>query len=132
MPHDREIEIDFEQNARSAPRVFLCPDPADFGAVELGRSGDFRWSWRGFIDDDPKQSKVMNGLRELFKIHGFDHVGIDAALITLHEVLFLTGGSEHHHGNGFEFGVVLDVFQNLEPVDFGHLQIEEDHRGVFG
>lgn len=86
---------------------------------------------RGFVDPAPEESDLLEGICELAEIDGFDHVGVDAELVTADDVLFLAGGREHDDRDAAQLGIAFEASQDVDAVYFGHFEIQYDGGGHF-
>jgi hypothetical protein len=72
---------------------------------------------------------LFDGVHKLMEVHWFDDVGIDAQSVGTGEVGFFAGRGEHDHGDVFQERVGAHVFKDLEAIEFGHFDVQQDHHG---
>jgi hypothetical protein len=71
----------------------------------------------------------LNGRTELIVLDGFLHATVSAELITLGQLARVRSGSQNHHRNHTGAGICPDAAENLETVQLGQLQVEQDEAG---
>ena len=72
---------------------------------------------------------LLDGLHELVQVNGFGDVGIRVQLVALEDVFLRRGGGEHDDRDARQVGIGLDLLQQLTPVVFGQVQVEQDEVG---
>ena len=87
---------------------------------------------RRLVDNGPEHAEVPDGLDELGEIDRLDHKGVDAEIITQHQVAFLARGREHDDGDVVHGGITLERAQHLEAIDARHFQVQQDDAGQPG
>src|SRR5689334_13049021 len=90
------------------------------------RSGPRSARWRWLVQDQPVQAQLPHRFDELLEVDRFADVAVGAESVTRDEVPLLTRRGQDHHGQETGAVVGTDAAQDLEPVDLGELEIEED------
>src|SRR5439155_21595909 len=84
-------------------------------------------AFRGrLVDDAPEQAQFFNRAHEFVKAQRLDDVGIDAQVIALGEVALLTRRGQHDDWYRAQPLVGAHGPQHLQPVNLGHLDVEEN------
>src|SRR3954470_8970011 len=78
------------------------------------------------VDDKPIEPELLDYGAEFLEIYGLLQIAIDSKLVTIHEVAFLTGRSEHDHRNAFSGHSTLHLSEHLDAIHFGQLEIEQN------
>src|SRR6266700_8172269 len=99
-------------------------EPADLPAAGRRRQlGRFRW----LVQEQPVHAEGPGRLLELIEVDRLDDVAVDAQPVALDQVTLLARRGQHHDRDGAGPLVLLDPLQNLEAVDEGQLDVEQDH-----
>src|SRR5215212_4014920 len=88
-------------------------------------------SWWWVVDYGPKEPEFSHRLDELVEIHRLNDVRVRARVVASHQILFLSRGGKHYHGDSLQVGVGLCPFEYLHPVHLGQLQVEQHDGRVF-
>src|SRR5207244_10345281 len=104
------------------------PGPADLPAAGRRRQlGGFRW----LVQKQPVHAEGTGRLLELIEVDRFDDVAVDAQPVALDQVALFARRGQHDDRDGAGSLVRLDPLENLQAVDIGQLDIEQDHVRLF-
>lgn len=81
------------------------------------------------VDNPPVEPQLPDDICKIIEFHRFYDEAVHAEVITLHDIPLFTGGGQDHDGNAPGLRVTLQPFEDLDTIDPGELQIEEDDRG---
>src|SRR5436190_14550136 len=84
-------------------------------------------SARLLVQEQPVEPHLGNGAREGLEVHGFDDVAVGAQPVRCGDVGLFLGRGEHHDRQRARALVALESPQDLQPVHFGELQVEQNH-----
>src|SRR5476649_2165737 len=82
---------------------------------------------RHFVDDCPEHADLLHGVDEILKLQRLDHVGVDAELVAVDEILLLPRRGHHYDRDRLERRIALDLTQDLQSVHLRQFQVEEHH-----
>ena len=81
---------------------------------------------RAFVEEQPVEPKLADGVDEFREIDGLAHVTVGAEAVALEAIPFLIGGGENDHGEELGLRSGTQTTQHLEAIDLRQLQIEND------
>src|SRR5437667_3253545 len=84
-------------------------------------------SARLLVQQQPVEPHLGDGAREGLEVHGFDDVAVGAEPVCRRDVGLFFGRREHDDGQRARALVVLESPQDLQPVHFRELQVEQNH-----
>src|ERR1700733_9148750 len=79
---------------------------------------------RAFVEEQPVQAKLADGIDKFREIDGFAHVTVGAEAVALEAIPFLIGGGENDYGEKLGLRSGTQTTQHLETIDLRQLQIE--------
>jgi hypothetical protein len=82
------------------------------------------------VDYRPERAKLPDGVDERWKVDRLYDIGIDAKLVAPNQILFLSRRREHDDRDGFQIIVCLQRTKHIQAIEFGHLQIQQEHGRV--
>src|SRR6266576_1355338 len=84
-------------------------------------------SARLLVQEQPVEPHLGDGAREGLEIHGFDDVAVGAEPVCRRDVGLFFGRGEHDDWQRARALVVLESPQDLQPVHFRELKVEQNH-----
>src|SRR5215470_327595 len=97
--------------------------------VDRRPSRDLR---RWVIADQPEPTDPDDDLGQVMEVDWLDHVGVGAAIVTGQYVELVCGRGQDDHRQALEQLIALEVAEDLQAIELGHLEIEEDERRIAG
>src|ERR1700730_1053159 len=97
------------------------------GVVVTGAFASAGRGCRRLVEEHPVEPHLLHGVAELLEVHGLHDIAVDAQAVALDEVTLLARGGHHDHGDHAGRRIRLDASEDLEPVDLGQLEVQEDH-----
>src|SRR5881628_309085 len=79
------------------------------------------------VEEQPVQPDIGHGAREGLEVHGLDDVAVGAQPVRRRDVGLFLGRGEHHDRQRSRALVALESPQDLQPVHFRELQVEQNH-----
>jgi hypothetical protein len=86
--------------------------------------------FRELDDREPEVLDVTDDRDELFQIDRFGDVAVGVQVVGPEDVFLGFGSGEYHNGNGFQFGVALDLCEDLAAVLPRQIQVQENEIGA--
>ena len=102
------------------------------GAMVGKRSGaSARFARDLMVDDgEPEDVDRLHHHDELLQVDRLGDVAVGVQVIGAQHVLLRLGGGEHHHRDGPQVSVALELLEHFPAVHAGEVQVEQDHRGA--
>src|SRR5688572_10775274 len=82
----------------------------------------------GSLSTAQKQPSVFSASLNC-AIDRFDHISVAAEIITLTEVRFFAGRSQHDDGQFRKTGIGPNLAQNFDAIELGNLDVEKNNDG---
>src|SRR5579862_5935209 len=114
--------------ARRSARTISSASSAESSTIRRFIAVMNCWSCRGrlLIKHQPVEPELPHRFDELVEVDRLAHVTVGAQAVAMHDVLLLFGGSQDDHGQQPGPLVRAQLGQDLESVQLGQLQVEED------
>jgi hypothetical protein len=77
-----------------------------------------------------RQADFVDGLSEIRYIQRFDNIVGTAKFPATVDGFLVVGGRQHDHRNSPQFGIGLDLAENLDVVNLGHPDIQQQKVGL--
>src|SRR5579862_3202725 len=87
-------------------------------------------AWWRFIQNQPVQTELTDSLPELIEVYRLTNVAVGSEAIANKHVFFLGRGSQKHDRKKFGAWVGAQPAKHGKSVQFGKLQIQQDHLGT--
>src|ERR1700722_20407992 len=113
--------------------VTTAVDEASAELIEdriLGRQ-KCRSGWL-LVHYQPVQAQLADHLLKLGEVYGLLNVAVYAQLVAGHHIPLLVGGGQQNDGNGPGGGILFQLLEHLQTVDFRQLEIQKNQARVSG